>query len=121
MKSEFDDDFGEPIALSPDFAQGVLVEAKARRVTSRRRRAVSVGAVLSVGLAVVLARPIRQRHASAPPNAAALLALGDVTSEDIDFAADADADADPDSYLVPGADGQTDDGEDADLALFGQE
>jgi hypothetical protein len=124
----------EPVPFAPNFVERVLREAKRRQSNSRRTRTFAAGAMLVAALVAVGRVPRHLRHVRPAPDTAALLAVSDWDAADIELAggltgelvAEEDADADPASYFVPEtpgqADGQTegqaDDGDDSDLAVF---
>jgi hypothetical protein len=122
----------QPISFSPDFVERVLREAKRKRGNSRRMRVFGLGAVLVAALTVVGRGPMHLRRTRPAPDTAALLAVadGDVAESELsselpgELVAEEDADADPGIYFVPEpldqADGQADDSDDSDLALFAQ-
>jgi hypothetical protein len=132
-RSSSPQDGGEAIPFSSDFVERVFREADRKRRSLRRLRALTAGSALAIALVLVLMGrgPLHFGGSRSAPEAATLLALGvldPVTSEVTrELAAEEDLDADPDSYFVPEAapdgqaDGPSDDGDEPEIAILGQE
>jgi hypothetical protein len=123
------EDNREAIPFSSDFVGRVLQEAKRRRTSARRNRTLGAGGALLIALVMVGRGPMHLGRDRAWSETSTLLAMSDLDAADVEMApglsGEEDADADPGSYFVPATEArveaQTDDGDDPDTAILGQE